>query len=61
MAQYYMGVEYSPEDLKLGLVEASHHQIGTVVDNIMTYCYRYDPRDKPAELDRGPDRAAWPA
>ena len=44
MAQYYMGVEYSPRDLKLGLVEASHHTIGTPVDNIMTYCYRYDPK-----------------
>ena len=43
IVQYYMGVEYSPKDLELGLVEASHHQIGTLVDNIMTYCYRYDP------------------
>jgi protein SCO1 len=46
MAQYYMGVEYSPKDLLLGLVEASHHTIGTPVDNIMTYCYRYDPKLK---------------
>ncbi|HEV2274697.1 MAG TPA: SCO family protein [Acidobacteriaceae bacterium] len=44
LAQYYMGVEYSPKDLMLGLVEASHHKIGTPVDNIMTYCYRYDPK-----------------
>jgi protein SCO1/2 len=44
LAQYYMGVEYSPKDIELGLVEASHHQIGTLVDNLMTYCYRYDPR-----------------
>jgi len=44
VAQYYMGVIYSPNDLQLGLVEASHHKIGTVVDNIMTYCYHYDPR-----------------
>jgi protein SCO1 len=44
MAQYYMGVEYSPRDLQLGLVEASHNTIGTPVDNILTYCYRYDPK-----------------
>jgi protein SCO1 len=44
LAQYYMGVEYSPKDLELGLVEASHNTIGTPVENIMTYCYRYDPR-----------------
>jgi protein SCO1 len=44
MAQYYLGVEYAPRDLQLGLVEASHNTIGTPVDNILTYCYRYDPK-----------------
>jgi protein SCO1 len=44
MAQYYLGVEYSPRDVQLGLVEASHNTIGTPVDNILTYCYRYDPK-----------------
>ncbi len=44
LAQYYMGVEYSPNDLRLGLVEASHNTIGSPVDNILTYCYRYDPQ-----------------
>jgi protein SCO1/2 len=44
MAQYYLGVEYSPKDLELGLVEASHNTIGSPVDNILTYCYRYDPK-----------------
>lgn len=43
LAQYYMGVEYSPKDIRLGLVEASHNQIGSPVDNILTYCYHYDP------------------
>ena len=43
LAQYYMGVEYSPKDLRLGLVEASHGKIGSPVDNILTYCYHYDP------------------
>ena len=38
-----MGVEYSPKDLRLGLVEASHNHIGSPVDNILTYCYHYDP------------------
>ena len=44
MAQYYLGVEYAPKDLLLGLVEASHNTIGSPVDNILTYCYRYDPK-----------------
>jgi protein SCO1/2 len=43
LAQYYMGVEYSPKDLRLGLVEASANKIGSPVDNILTYCYHYDP------------------
>lgn len=43
IAQYYLGVEYSPQDLRLGLIEASHHRIGTPVDKILTYCYRYNP------------------
>ncbi len=43
IAQYYMGVEYSPQDLRLGLIDASNHKIGTVVDTALTYCYRYDP------------------
>jgi protein SCO1/2 len=44
LAQYYMGVEYSPKDLRLGLAEASANRIGSPVDNILTYCYHYDPK-----------------
>ena len=44
LAQYYMGVEYSPKDLLLGLDEASNNRIGSPVDNILTYCYHYDPQ-----------------
>ncbi len=43
IAQYFMGVEYSPRDIRAGLVEASHGQTGSLVDLIYTYCYRYDP------------------
>jgi protein SCO1 len=43
LAQYYMGVEYSPKDMLLGLNEASANRIGSPVDNILTYCYHYDP------------------
>jgi len=44
LAQYYMGVEYSPKDIYLGLVEASQNKIGSPVDAILTYCYHYDPQ-----------------
>jgi protein SCO1 len=43
LAQYYMGVEYSPKDMLLGLDEASSNRIGSPVENILTYCYHYDP------------------
>lgn len=44
IAQYYLGVEFSPKDLLLGLVEASSNRIGSPVANILTYCYHYDPQ-----------------
>jgi protein SCO1 len=44
LAQYYLGVEYSPKDVMLGLVEASGNKIGSPVQNILTYCYHYDPQ-----------------
>jgi protein SCO1 len=43
LARYFYGVEYEPKDLKLGLIEASHDQIGSVVDQILLFCYHYDP------------------
>jgi protein SCO1/2 len=43
LAQYYYGIEYSPKDLRLGLVEASANKIGTPVDQLLLYCYHYDP------------------
>jgi protein SCO1/2 len=44
LAQYYLGVEYSPKDMLLGLIEASGNKIGSPVANILTYCYHYDPQ-----------------
>jgi protein SCO1 len=43
VAQYYYGVEYSPKDLRLGLIQASNHKIGNLVDEVFLYCYHYDP------------------
>ena len=43
IAQYYLGVEYPPSGLQRGLLTASGGQIGSPVDNILTYCYRYNP------------------
>jgi protein SCO1/2 len=43
IARYFYGVEYQPKDLKLGLIEASHSTIGSAVDQILLFCYHYDP------------------
>lgn len=43
LAQYYYGIEYSPKDLRLGMIEASQEKIGNVVDTMLLYCYHYDP------------------
>jgi protein SCO1 len=43
VSKYYYGVEYSPRDLRLGLVEASANKIGTPVDQALLFCYHYDP------------------
>jgi protein SCO1/2 len=44
IAQYYFGVEFPPTDLRLGLIQASQNQIGTLVDQVILYCYHYDPQ-----------------
>jgi protein SCO1/2 len=36
-------VEYAPRDVRLGLVEASQNKIGSPVDQILLFCYHYDP------------------
>lgn len=44
LAQYYYGIEYPPKDLRLALVEASDNELGSLVDQVLLYCYRYDPQ-----------------
>lgn len=43
LSRYFYGIEYAPRDLRLGLVEASQNKIGNPVDQILLYCYHYDP------------------
>ncbi len=41
--QYFYGIEYPARDLRLALVEASHNRIGSAIDQVMLYCYHWDP------------------
>jgi protein SCO1/2 len=43
ISRYFYGVEYSPRDVRLGLVEASQGKIGSPVDEVLLFCYHYDP------------------
>ena len=44
LSKYLYGLDFPPKDVRLALVEASEGQIGTVVDQILLYCFRYDPK-----------------
>jgi len=44
IGHYLFGVEYAPKDLRLALVEASEGRIGGPVDQVLLYCYQYNPR-----------------
>jgi protein SCO1/2 len=43
VSKYFYGVEYSPRDIRLGLVEASNNKIGTPADAVLLFCFHYDP------------------
>jgi protein SCO1 len=43
LSHYFYGIEYSPKDIRLSLVEASSGKIGSPVDELILYCYHYDP------------------
>lgn len=43
LARYFYGVEYPPKDLRLGLMEASERKIGSPVDQVLLFCFHYDP------------------
>ena len=44
IANYLFGVEYSPKDLRLALVDSAGGKIGNPIDTVLLYCYTYDPR-----------------
>jgi protein SCO1/2 len=43
VSRYFYGIDYPARDVRLGLVEASNGHIGTPIDQVMLYCYHYDP------------------
>ncbi len=43
VSRYFYGIEYAPRDLRFGLLDASAGKIGSLADQIILYCYQYDP------------------
>jgi protein SCO1 len=43
VSRYFYGVEYAPRDVRLGLIEASADKIGNPVDEVLLFCFHYDP------------------
>ncbi len=43
LARYLYGIDFAPKDLKFGLMESAESRVGTPVDQLMLYCYHYDP------------------
>jgi protein SCO1 len=43
ISRYFYGIHYPARDLRLGLVEAADGKIGTPMDQILLFCYHYDP------------------
>jgi protein SCO1/2 len=42
-ARYLFGLEYGPRDVRLALVESSEGKVGSIADELLLYCYHYDP------------------
>ena len=43
LSRYFYGVEYSPRDLRLALIDSGNGTVGSVVDELLLYCFQYDP------------------
>jgi len=43
ISRYLFGIEFAPRDVKLALVESAGGKIGGVVDQVLLYCFHYDP------------------
>lgn len=43
LSHYFYGIEYSPKDIRLALVEAAKGKIGDLMDQFLLLCYHYDP------------------
>lgn len=43
LSRYLYGIDYSPKDLKFGIMDSAENKIGSPADQLLLYCYHYDP------------------
>ena len=43
LSRYFYGIDYAPRDVRLGLVESAENKVGSVTDQLLLYCFHYDP------------------
>jgi protein SCO1 len=43
LSRYFYGIEFSPRDIKFGVMEASEERVGSLIENALLLCYHYDP------------------
>lgn len=43
LSRYLYGIDYAPKDVKLSLIESADNKVGNAADQLLLYCYHYDP------------------
>ncbi len=43
LSRYFYGIDYSPKDLKFGLMESAQNKLGNPAEQLYLYCFHYDP------------------
>jgi protein SCO1/2 len=43
MSRYFYGIDYSPKDLKFGIMDSAADHVGSPAEQLLLYCYHYDP------------------
>ena len=43
MSRYFYGIDYSPKDIKFGIMESAESKVGSATEKLLLYCYHYDP------------------
>ena len=43
LSRYFYGIDYSPKDVKFGIMESADSHIGNAAEQLLLYCYHYDP------------------